>query len=287
MPSWTNATPAATPGGVILHRHSFDRTVTRLLAAPGPELSDVVETFWAVTWNLPQMLVGSLVPQFSVNLTFEENSGRPGSEAQVVVTGVPGRRFDVDLLSTGHVVGVKFRPGAFTAVSGVPASTLADRTVPADYLLPESLVSAFRLAAGEAASVGDDVQPADITRALLPHLPGTVSADCRLAQTVLDDARDSRVTRVDQLAARHSLGVRALQRLFDRWIGLSPKKVVTRCRLHDAVVRLDGDAGVSMADTALELGFYDQSHFTREFTSFVGVSPARYVAGDRAGTALE
>ena len=35
--------------------------------------------------------------------------------------------------------------------------------------------------------------------------------------------------------------------------------------------------GVSPADVAAELGFVDQSHFTRHFKRLVGVTPARYV----------
>lgn len=63
-----------------------------------------------------------------------------------------------------------------------------------------------------------------------------------------------------------------------------------RHRLHQRIRearRLLEESDWSCAEIAAELGFCDQSHFTRQFRSLAGLSPARYrrrVPGSRSGT---
>ena len=73
------------------------------------------------------------------------------------------------------------------------------------------------------------------------------------------------------------VGVRTLQRLFDETVGVSPKWVIQRYRLHEAAARMAAAAAIDWADIALELGYADQAHFIRDFRKLVGRSPADYV----------
>lgn len=277
MSSWTNATPATTPDGVILRRRSLDHALYRLLAEPSGRLTDWVDTYWGFSWQTPQAVPSSLVPQFAVNLTYEDNTGRPGADDDVLLTGVPDGRFDVELTGTGHVIGVKLRPGTFTAVTGVDATSVTGRTMRASEILPSSLVAAFTTIADTPPVRGDSEQITALDNLVRGVVPEQVPTDCVRARTVLQDAHLPDVVRVDQLAERHEMTVRTLQRLFERWVGLSPKSVITRLRLQDVITAFDEATAEPLADIATRLGFYDQAHFTREFTRFVGVSPARYV----------
>jgi transcriptional regulator GlxA family with amidase domain len=81
---------------------------------------------------------------------------------------------------------------------------------------------------------------------------------------------------VQEVAARHGVSVRALQRLFRRWVGVSPKWVLQRLRLQEAAERVDEAGAEDAAATALELGYYDQAHFINDFRAGVGRSPRRY-----------
>ena len=70
---------------------------------------------------------------------------------------------------------------------------------------------------------------------------------------------------------------RTLQRLFERYVGVSPKWVLRRYRVHEAAARLaDGGSTITWAEVAAELGYFDQSHFIRDFTAAVGMTPAAY-----------
>ena len=63
-----------------------------------------------------------------------------------------------------------------------------------------------------------------------------------------------------------------LQRLFRRRYGLSPAQYHRQLRVEAAQARLM--AGEEVGALAADLGFADQSHFTRVYRSYYGVSPA-------------
>lgn len=84
--------------------------------------------------------------------------------------------------------------------------------------------------------------------------------------------------RVGQVCAKLDLGERALQRLLRRRIGLSPKWLIQRRRLHDAADLLRAGASVDLARVAADLGYADQAHFTRDFRAVTGLTPGEFSA---------
>ena len=89
---------------------------------------------------------------------------------------------------------------------------------------------------------------------------------------------DPSLRRVDQLAAASGMTARSLQRLFADYVGVSPKWVMRRARLHEAAERADSGEPVDWALLASDLGYADQAHLTRDFTATLGISPTRYAA---------
>jgi len=72
-----------------------------------------------------------------------------------------------------------------------------------------------------------------------------------------------------------------LARAFRRAFGESPGHYLRRERIRRACERL-ADPEVSLAAVAAELGFADQSHFTRVFRKIVGTTPAAWRDARRA-----
>jgi transcriptional regulator GlxA family with amidase domain len=113
-------------------------------------------------------------------------------------------------------------------------------------------------------------------RALAGRLPVPLAG-----ADLVDDAAavvqsDSGLTRVDALAERLGATVRTLQRRFVRHLGVGPKWVIQRQRIQDALAAIDAGKRVDWGALAVQLGFVDQAHLTRTFTSLVGTSPAAY-----------
>lgn len=80
---------------------------------------------------------------------------------------------------------------------------------------------------------------------------------------------------VPALASEVSLPVRTFRRQFAATFGCSPHAWLIQRRIERARTML-ADRSISLAETALELGFASQAHFTEAFRQATGFTPGRY-----------
>ena len=114
----------------------------------------------------------------------------------------------------------------------------------------------------------------DLFAQWLPPAP----ADAPLLRSLVGAAmHDRSLTTVEALRARGGLHLRELQRWFRDAVGVSPKWVIQRYRLHEALLALE-QGQATVAQLAADLGYADQAHFARDFRRVVGVAPSAYAA---------
>ncbi len=245
--------------------------IHRYPASPG--LAELVTRYWVPVWSLDEPSSQSTL-QFPVCLIVI-------SDSYARCYGVARGASEVTLAGQGWAVGVLFRPAAGRLLLRRPVSSLVDAFVELDAV--PGLDGAALTARVRAAMVDAPDAPAShraaiagYEDALAPLLP--VDAQGRRINAVIDWlAAHPEVTRVAEVADAFGLGERALQRLVLSRVGLSPKWLIQRRRLHDAVARLKaGDR--SLADVAADLGYADQAHFTHDFRTVTGLTPGRYLA---------
>jgi AraC family transcriptional regulator len=79
--------------------------------------------------------------------------------------------------------------------------------------------------------------------------------------------------RIEDIARAAFLSPFHLSRLFRRETGLAPHQYLVRVRLEAARGLLATAPGSSLSDIATAVGFYDQSHMTRQFRRIFGITP--------------
>src|SRR5690606_28052267 len=84
------------------------------------------------------------------------------------------------------------------------------------------------------------------------------------------------VTSASGLAERFGMTVRTLQRLFSDYVGLSPKWVIDRYRMLEAVETLNAGAEAGLTELAHRLGYFDQAAFNHAFEKLTGKAPSFY-----------
>jgi AraC-like DNA-binding protein len=111
----------------------------------------------------------------------------------------------------------------------------------------------------------------DITRAGMTLRPYTEM------RVVLEYIRDhySQTIEIQELADLVHLSVSQFERRFRKVFQISPMKHLMTVRIRAASTRL-ASSNDTIASIALDCGFYDHSHFTRNFRSTMGVSPREY-----------
>jgi AraC-like DNA-binding protein len=234
---------------------------------PPPDLAPFLEHYWIVEWDLRGQppFVQRTLPYPSVHLVFDR--------ARSGVFGVTTGAFDYTLQEAGKVCGLKFRPGAFRGLLGRPVHTITDQ------VLALSSVFGWDDAAAQAAVLApaDDAAMVDAANGLLRGaLPAPDPQVERIAAILRTVESTPGLTQVEALAAGAGLHVRSLQQLFSEYVGVSPKWVIRRFRLHEAADRLAHGADVDLGALALDLGYFDQAHFTSDFRRLVGQAPGRY-----------
>lgn len=86
---------------------------------------------------------------------------------------------------------------------------------------------------------------------------------------------------IAELAILADKSRRQLERLFKKHIGLSPKQLCRNVRVKSLLKRLIISSTPLYSMTALDGGYYDQSHMIRDFKHYLGTSPAIYLEKER------
>jgi AraC-like DNA-binding protein len=246
---------------------------------PAEPLRRYVEQYWLIDWDLTEPYVSHVVPHPAVNIVFQRF---PDQEPFAEVAGVQHGLFAQKLEGRGRVCGIKFRPGGFRPFA--PERAVAEwtgrrirqpdvypGTDPATVLAPDDQEA--RVAALDAFLLAHDPRP---------------DPQAELATALVDRIRaDRTIRRVAGFARAEGMSVRVLQRLFAAYVGVGPKWVILRYRIHEALERAETRGVVDWAALAADLGYADQAHLVRDFTATVGVPPTAYAANataSRSGT---
>ncbi len=239
---------------------------------PSPDLDPFVEHYWVVEWDLRGQAPtwAETLPHPSVHMIFER-----GGRSRI--RGPALAKFSHLLEDQGGVFAVKFKPGGFHPFVRVSVSMFTDTKVSLRHVFgaPGDDLDHAVLAQSTSLSRINIVEA--FLRARRPRLDANVH---RVAEIVYTAAKERGILKVDDLVDRFGLNKRTLQRLFARYVGVSPKWVIQRYRLHEAAEQLVADAA-GQAALALQLGYSDQAHFIRDFKAIVGMSPAAYARAAR------
>lgn len=263
--------------------------------APAPALRPYLLHYWLIDWDLEQPYASHVVPHPSVNVVFQHGSGlgggpgggpdsggdsggdgfgggadRPFGE----VSGIGLELFTQKLQGRGRVCGAQFRPGGFRPFApGRPVSDWTGRRLPIGEVMPAT-------DADIAAVLGPDDEDARVA-ALDTYLLGVRPRhDPRAARAMALAERirtDRTIRRAARLSEAEGMSARSLQRLFAAYVGVGPKWVILRHRIHEALEQAESSgAGTDWAALAADLGYSDQAHLVRDFTATVGVPPTAY-----------
>ncbi|EME23967.1 AraC family transcriptional regulator [Rhodococcus triatomae] len=240
-------------------------TFTRIVAPDA--LRGLVRWFWIPEWQLAR---GRTSRQEVLAFPASNLVVEPGG---ITLSGPTTRRTHRDLSGTGWAVGALLRPAGVAALHGEPRE-IRDGEIGVDATeLHHAVVTAMANPEAEArrngavaaygAWLGDHVAPPD--------------ADGERANALEDlVASDRGIVRVEQLAERLDLSMRAVQRLTRRYVGVPPLAMIRRYRLQEAAVRLREEPDLTVAAVAADLGYADQAHLCTDFRSVLGFTPTAY-----------
>jgi AraC-like DNA-binding protein len=264
----------------ILRKEEGRQAFKLQLFEPHLELKPWIEYYWAVEWDLGNdQFVQTVITNPTIDLSFEHDPLTNGSDAGVFVTGVVPRSYRRILRGRGDVFAIHFHPAMFRSWWGESVKSLTGKTerlgsgqraweAAANALLPTLIVSP------------NETRVKLIDAFLLEHRPSQDAMGEDIRDLVLAARHERGFWETNALSRKRGVSVRTNQRQFLEYVGTSPKWVIQRYRIQAAMDILDaerssGEAG-DLTQLALDLGYFDQAHFSRDFRNVTGYAPNNY-----------
>jgi len=187
-----------------------------------------------------------------------------------VVGGTRDGYYEKGVSGPSFSVGAQISPIAARFLLGVPAGELAGSHHRLEDLIgPEVECIRDRLLDAESPEKQRSMLHAFLT-ARLPRVRGLHPA------VLMGLTRFRETHEVGEVVHESGLSHRRFVELFKESVGLTPK-LHCRIRRFQRALGVVERHGNSLADLAAESGYSDQSHFSREFVEFAGVTPGQYL----------
>ncbi len=87
---------------------------------------------------------------------------------------------------------------------------------------------------------------------------------------------------IPAMAQLAGVSMRVLQRRFQETLKTTPREFIMKLRIH-AACELLNKSQANMTDVAMQVGFYDHSVFSRQFSRLMGISPSAYRRRSKTG----
>jgi len=169
-----------------------------------------------------------------------------------------------------QLAGIRFQPGVCAAVFGSKtAQPVATEHLSHDL---QTLASTLR-------HIGPSESCLHTARidALRTWIDDAIDFTQRVPRALIETSQNLQQLKPSGISTpEHSVSPRQMERLFKRWLGISPKRYQRVLRVQNTVDNLKKNPHLPLVELALQQGFSDQAHMTREFKQIAKITPKRY-----------
>ena len=196
-------------------------------------------------------------------------------QARVLMSGQLTERIMLKPTGEVGVVSIRFKAAGAARFFDVPYEEIVDRVVEFADFEP-----AFSAAIHEriARAGSHDERLAAMIAVLEERLTQESKEDIFVRQACQYIVRSEGEYSVQELVRLIGFSERQLERKFKKQVGITPK-ILSRLMRFQKFLAMAREANtLTLADAATACGYYDQSHFIRDFTKFSGMSPMKYLS---------
>ncbi len=243
---------------------------------PHPLLQRYIYKYWS--WEcrdscgLPKALPGvvaELIFHYESPFVFvHSQTGKRFSTEPGFVAGV--RKASYDLQSKGKTgfISVRFREGAFHHFCGIPQKDIVGRFLSLHDLWGTKGIELGRRVAD---CQTNQARVAIIDSYLMRFLKMHSSNDLQMEYSIRHICRNGDL---NSLSKRLNISYRHFYRKFSEFAGMSPKQFQKISNFDSVMRTLTLSGNTNYLDKALKAGYFDQSHFIKDFKKYVNETPS-------------
>ncbi|MFY0255284.1 DUF6597 domain-containing transcriptional factor [Chitinophaga sp. 30R24] len=235
---------------------------------PHPVLSDYIDTYWTLTHDYGAMKTQHILPDGCIDIIFNLGADCTTDHGQfliksekVYLVGTMTTFNSATVAAGTNLLGIRFKPAAFqNFYQYCSLHEITDQTLELDKAFCPNLY-----------------QTAKKSTAYLNHFfAGELSPrKDNITHLVADlQTHQGRIS-VRDLAKKHFMSERQLERRFKQQIGIHPKTFISIVRNQAALNAIKHrDVNSSLLEIALHYGYYDHAHLSKEIKKFTGQPPS-------------
>lgn len=250
---------------------------------PSPPLSTFVNYYWHCDGPAPYPRLKILpMPALHMMVNFGDAYHVYGrDEARPLVTCAES--WVVGLWNTYHVmdrppnmqlINVSFKLGEAYPFVHQPLSELHNQIVPLDAIWGQSVAE---LRERVYAAPTRQARFALLERLLLARLCEAPYGLDMIRHAVAQIAQQSGMLQIQALSEEMGVSQKHLITQFKQLVGGTPKEVARIFRLKRVLYSIHSTRPLDLAQIALQSGYYDQTHFDKDFHTFTGHTPTDYL----------
>jgi AraC-like DNA-binding protein len=246
---------------------------------PRTELSRFIECFWIVDDPDPSPVVQKIIPDGFPEMIFHfgdpyliKLSTKWTRQSPSLLGGQMTSRFFLKNTGVSSILGIKFKPAALSLLFEVDMRSLTNR-----------VVSLKQLSRPELTALEGLLRTADDHSKRIAATEDYFSKNIRafnnepvINATVEKIFASNGMVSVAEICKQTGCSERQLERMFTKYIGLSPKLYSRIIRFAHIFEVAQGKKEMNGSELGIASGYYDQSHFIRNFKAFAGEEPSGY-----------
>jgi AraC-like DNA-binding protein len=243
--------------------------------SPPAHLKDFVRCFWVLESSpdspMPPKEYQSMADGFG-ELIFQYKGGFEGFEKSPVYFRAPKSSVQQLILSDEvEMMGVRLYPHTIPEILRIPATELCNSAFDVTTILsPQDSALAIQVLA--ASTIREKVY---LVSGFMSRLVTQRKANPMSQFIKLIIQRDGQVT-LKEMLDQSGYSERQFERRFSSVAGFTPKQFVRILRYQSTKRKYVTGNYKTLSELAQDSGYFDQSHFIREFKEFSGFDPKRY-----------
>lgn len=236
-----------------------------------PELTDYIRSV-LILENIPDDGTSNL-PLYTQGIPVLLCKMRDNNH-QVTLFGESAPAEELSVENNQAIIAFFFKPFALGTIFKLSAKELKDSPHEFNLLDPQKAI-ALNLQLCNSKSIQQKIE---IINSFILSQISVNENECKIIRLATDRLMEnSNPDSLSQLLEELHVTERTFQRIFKKYVGITPNHYRRICQFYLAFSQLKGGHFDNHTDVAYTNGYFDQSHYIRSFKEFTSITPNEYV----------
>ncbi len=244
-----------------------------------PLLKNIIKYFWVLESESEVSIMHKLLPVTNIDfifnfcpspITYINEKGKTETDC-IHLNGIRGNYLTINQTGKLKVFGVSFHQAGLFPILKSPLDELADKTINLDDILTRFTDDIME----KAALADSDLDILKIIEnKIVDLLDISLMPDKRIYNLINVCSSDENLN-INDFCENTGINRRTFERIFNKYIGVSPKLFMRINRFQKTIKELNQTS--LLTSIAYDNNYFDQTHFIKDFKSFMGSTPTEFL----------